>query len=176
MHPAALVLLVVLIAQRLSELVLARRNAIRAFAHGGREYGAKHYPLIVMLHVSWFIAWITEHVLRGGLLQQPWWLFAGVIIAAQIVRYWTITTLGPAWNTRIIVVPGATRVTTGPFRWMAHPNYAVVLIEFFFIPQLVGAYSTAVIGTLINAVLLTLIRIPAEEAAVRQLAGNNKEV
>ncbi|MFM8772201.1 MAG: isoprenylcysteine carboxylmethyltransferase family protein, partial [Candidatus Kapaibacterium sp.] len=109
---------------------MARRNALRAFANGGREHGAGHYPLIVILHVSWFIAWVLEHVVRGGELLQPWWLFAGVIICAQIVRYWTIATLGSSWNTRNIVVPGAERVTKGPFQSLTHPNYTVVIVEF----------------------------------------------
>lgn len=169
MHVAAIVLLVLLIAQRLAELVHAKRNARLAFARGGREYGASHYPLIVALHVSWFIAWITEHVLRGGVLMQPWWLFVGVIAVAQVMRYWTIATLGPAWNTRIIIVPGAERVTAGPFRYVSHPNYIIVLIEFFVIPLFVGAYLTAIIATTLNYLILTRIRIPAEERAVDEL-------
>ena len=166
MHRAAIVLLVLLIIQRLSELVLARRNARRAFARGGREYGAGHYPLIVLLHVSWFVSWILEHIMRGGNILQPWWLCVGVIICAQFVRYWTIATLGPSWNTRIIVVPGAERITKGPFRWLTHPNYVVVLVEFFFIPLFVGAYLTAIIATILNLLILTRIRIPAEERAI----------
>lgn len=169
MHVAAIVLLVLLIVQRLAELVHAKRNARLAFARGGREYGASHYPLIVALHVGWFIAWIVEHVLRGGELADPWWLFVGIIILTQIVRYWTILTLGPAWNTRIIVVPGAQRVKKGPFRWLSHPNYVVVLIEFFIIPLFVGAYVTAFIATTVNYLLLTKIRIPAEEKALSEL-------
>lgn len=174
MHPAAIVLLVFLIVQRVSELVLARSNARRAFARGGREYGAGHYPLIVVLHVSWFVSWIFEHIVRGGDLLQPWWLYVGVIICAQFVRYWTIATLGPSWNTRIIVVPGAERVTKGPFRWFSHPNYVVVLTEFLVIPLFVGAFVTAVLGTMLNYLILTRIRIPAEEAALTMLEENEE--
>lgn len=169
MHPFAVSLCVVLVVQRLAELALAKRNAGLALASGGREYGASHYPLIVALHVGWFIAWIVEHVFKGGELADPWWLFAGIIILTQIVRYWTILTLGPAWNTRIIVVPGAQRVKKGPFRWLSHPNYVVVLIEFFIIPLFVGAYVTAFIATTVNYLLLTKIRIPAEEKALSEL-------
>lgn len=169
MNPVAYVLLALLIVQRLSELVLARRNARLAIARGGREYAGGHYALIVLLHVLWFIAWISEHTVRGGELSQPWWLFVGVIVCAQILRYWTIATLGTSWNTRIIVIPGAERVTKGPFRWLTHPNYVVVLIEFFFIPLFVGAYLTAIIATTLNYLILTRIRIPAEEKALREL-------
>lgn len=169
MHVAAIVLLVLLIVQRLAELVHAKRNARLAFARGGREYGASHYPLIVALHVAWFIAWLTEHVLRGGEILQPWWPIAVVIVLAQITRYWTISTLGQAWNTRIIIVPGMERVTKGPFRWLSHPNYVVVLVEFFFIALLVGAYTTAIVATAVNYLILTRIRIPAEERALQEL-------
>lgn len=169
MHPIAYVLLALLIVQRLSELVLARRNARLAIARGGREYAGGHYVLIVLLHVMWFIAWISEHTVRGGELSQPMWLYVGVIVCAQVLRYWTIATLGDSWNTRIIVVPGAERVTKGPFRWLTHPNYVVVLIEFFFIPLFVGAYLTAIIATTLNFLILTRIRIPAEEKALREL-------
>jgi methyltransferase len=169
MHIAAAVLLVLLIVQRLAELAHAKRNARLAFARGGREYGISHYPLIVALHIAWFIAWTSEHVLRGGELLHPWWLFAGVIVLAQIMRYWTISTLGPAWNTRIIVVPGAERISKGPFRWLSHPNYVVVLVEFFFIPLFAGAYITAFVATAINYLVLTKIRIPAEEHALEEL-------
>lgn len=169
MHVAAIVLLVFLIVQRLAELVHAKRNARLAFARGGREYGAGHYPLIVALHVSWFVAWIAEHILRGGELLQPWWLFVGVITLTQVLRYWTIATLGPAWNTRIIVVPGAERVTAGPFKVVSHPNYIIVLVEFFVIPLFAGAYLTAIIATALNYLILTRIRIPAEERAVNEL-------
>lgn len=169
MHVAAIVLLVILSLQRLAELVHAKRNACLAFARGGREYAAGHYPLIVALHVSWFIGWISEHILRGGEMQQPWWLFVGVISLAQVMRYWTIATLGPAWNTRIIVVPGTEKVTAGPFKYVSHPNYIVVLVEFFVIPLFVGAYLTAIIATALNYLILTRIRIPAEERAVNEL-------
>ncbi|MBU3679702.1 MAG: hypothetical protein FGM32_08875 [Candidatus Kapabacteria bacterium] len=169
MHPAAIILLVLLIVQRLSELALARRNARRAIARGGREYGAGHYPLIVALHVSWFLAWVVEHILRGGQLWHPWWPLAVMLFGTQIVRYWTIATLGEAWNTRIIVVPGNKRVSGGPFRWFSHPNYVVVLTEFFIVPMLVGSYVTAIVGTLLNYFILTRIRIPAEEDALTVL-------
>lgn len=169
MHSIAVVLLLLLVVQRLAELAHAKRNARLALARGGREYGAGHFPLIVALHVSWFIGWITEHVLRGGEIQQPWWLYVAVIVFAQILRYWTIATLGPAWNTRIIVVPGAGRVTAGPFKYVSHPNYVVVLVEFFVIPLFVGAYLTAIIATALNYLILTRIRIPTEERAVNEL-------
>ena len=171
MHVVAIVVLVLLTVQRFAELAVAKRNARFAFERGGREYGAGHYPVIVLLHVSWFIGWIVEHVLRGATIMQPWWLYVAVIGCAQVVRYWTILTLGSAWNTRIIIVPGTPRVTGGPFRWINHPNYVVVLVEFFVIPLFLGSYLTAIVATVLNYFLLTRIRIPAEEAALVELQG-----
>ncbi len=164
---------VLLILQRVSELVLAKRNARRSFERGGVEVGAGHYPVIVLLHVAWFIAFNAEAILRGdGPVQGAWgawpvWLV--LFVAAQVLRYAAISALGEAWNTRIIIVPGSRRVLTGPYRFVAHPNYVAVIMEFISVPLLVNAPITAIVGTAANLFLLLRIRIPAERQALAQM-------
>lgn len=165
---------VLLILQRVSELVLARRNAKRATERGGVEHGAGHYPLIVGLHVVWFVAFNVESLLGyhvdgtvGTWGLWPVWL--GMFVLAQILRYWAISSLGDAWNTRIIIIPGARMVRGGPYRYMAHPNYGAVILEFISVPLLVSAPLTAVAGTLANLAILRFVRIPAEEKALAEM-------
>lgn len=165
---------VILILQRLSELVLARRNERRAKARGGIEYGASHYPVIVLLHVLWFLGFVTEslsqdHGDSGWGTTTGWPVWSGIFVLAQVLRYWAIASLGDAWNTRIIVEPGARLVRSGPFRFTPHPNYVAVIMEFVAVPMLVGAPITAVVGTVLNLALLVYVRIPAENKALRSI-------
>ncbi|MBC8124729.1 MAG: hypothetical protein H7X70_03255 [Candidatus Kapabacteria bacterium] len=167
---------IILILQRLSELVLARRNEKRAFNRGGIEYGARHYPVIVLLHVLWFIGFIVENRAKGmGHVEWDvsvifiWPLWAGMFVSAQVLRYWAIASLGDAWNTRIIIVPGRSLVRKGPYRFMPHPNYVAVIMEFIAVPMLVGAPITAIVGTTLNLALLLFVRIPAENKALQKL-------
>ena len=161
----ALVLTIVVV-QRLSELVLARRNYRWAINHGGREYGADHYWLFVALHSLWLVCMALEYLI----LQPPvptWWPFClALIVVAQVLRYWVITTLGRCWNTRIVVFDQMARVQSGPYRYLRHPNYVAVALEIAAIPALVGAWYTALLFSIANGLLLLLIRIPAEERAL----------
>lgn len=157
-------------AQRLSELWLAQRNACLAKACGGKEYGREHYCWLVALHVIWLISWLYEAILQDGQLSAWWPVWLGGIVVAQWLRYWCLLSLGPAWNTRIIVVPGRSRIVHGPYRWLQHPNYWAVAIELAFVPLLFQALATALVASLANAVLLLGVRIPAEEKALRELS------
>lgn len=163
---------VMLVLQRISELVLARRNERRARAQGGIEFGRGHYPVIVMLHVAWFLGFNLEGILAtqsGNAhigVAGIWWVWTALFLGAQALRYWAIASLGTAWNTRIIVIPGQHRVARGPYAWIPHPNYVAVIIEFIAVPLLVNAPVTAVVGTALNLALLTLVRIPAERTAL----------
>jgi len=152
-----------LVAQRLLELRVARRNEAWARAQGAQEYGREHYPLFFLLHSGWLLGTLVEgrrH--RGGVC----WGWLALLLLAQPLRYWVIRTLGRQWNTRILIVPGARRVEGGPFRYLTHPNYAVVALEMLSTPLMVGAWRTALLGSLLNAALLRLVRIPAEERAL----------
>lgn len=155
--------------ERLVELVYARRNTRRLVAMGGREVSPDHYPFIVALHAAWI----------GGLWLLAWsdqlhWIWAAVFLALQGLRLWVLATLGRRWTTRIIVVPGETLVRKGPYRFMAHPNYAVVIGEIAVLPLVFGLWWYALAFSLMNAVVLT-IRIRAETAALSENSGLSRQ-
>jgi methyltransferase len=158
--------LVFLLAERVVELVVSRRNARRALAAGGVEAGRGHYPVMVVFHSAFLLACAAEPVLWT----RPWPTAAAVAalsvaLLAQGLRWWAIATLKGRWSTRIIVLPGAPPVVGGPYRILAHPNYLAVVVELLAVPLIGGALVTAVVATLGNAALLA-IRIPAEEQAL----------
>ena len=147
-------------AERLFELWLSARNTRRLVAQGAREHGAGHYPLIVAVHAAWLA---TLWLLAGGRAPDPFWLamFALLLIA----RIWVIATLGPRWTTRIVVLPGAPLVGGGPYHWLNHPNYWVVVGEIAVLPLVFGLPLVALIFTALNAAVLA-IRIRSENRAL----------
>lgn len=159
--------------ERIYELVVSRRHAAVAFAKGGKEFGQGHFPAMVVLHTGMlFGAFFEVMLLDRPFLGLMGWVFLALVILAQIARYWIIWALGEQWNTRVIVIPGATRVTRGPYRlsWLRHPNYWVVAIEGVVLPLVHGAWLTAIIFTILNAILLLRYRIPTENRALKELA------
>ena len=154
--------------QRLLELRLAKRNLAWALKQGGREHGREHYPLFFLLHVGWMLGILFEGTIRNQ-LSVGWWVWLMVFLLAQGLRYWVITTLGPQWNTRIVVVPGAKRIQSGPFAYVNHPNYLAVALELFSLPLVFNAWVTALVASILNALLLLLVRIPTEERALKSL-------
>ena len=157
----AYVILALVVLQRLGELVLARRNTSALLARGAVEIGAKHYPLIVLLHASWLAAVIL-------LLPKPAiinWLLLAVFVVLQGLRVWVLATLGPYWTTRIISVPGAPLVRRGPYRLFRHPNYMVVAGEILVLPLVFGEVWIAIAFSLANAALLAW-RIRQEETGL----------
>ena len=159
--------------ERLFELSVSKRNAAAALARGGTEYGQRHFPWMVALHTGLLLACIAEVVL----LQRPFipglgWPMLAIALLCQVGRYWIIRSLGSQWNTRVIVVPGAGRITRGPYRWawLPHPNYLLVVVEGIALPLIHTAWVTALAFTALNAVLLLGFRIPTENKALRQLA------
>jgi methyltransferase len=162
--PATIVALAV---QRVLELRVAKRNEAALRRRGAREYGARHYPAFFVLHGLWLLAWPTEAIARGIVLDPRWPLFLGLFAAAQLLRYWAISTLGERWNTRVLVLPGVPPIRRGPYRVLAHPNYVAVVVELAAVPLIFGAYTTALVASIANAVLLLAIRIPCEVSALR---------
>ena len=159
-----ILLLAAVTLERLGELWLARRNTAALLAKGAYEVAAGHYPLIIVLHTAWLAGlW----VIGWGTPVNLFWL--AVFLALQVPRVWVIATLGRRWTTRIIVLPGAPLVTSGPYRFLAHPNYLVVVGEIAVLPLCLGLPWYALAFSIANAAVLW-IRVRAEDATFLGLA------
>jgi methyltransferase len=158
--------LVVLAVERIGELMLSQRNVRRLLARGGREAGAGHFPLFVVLHALYPVALVVE-VVRGARPGPLWPLWLAVWLAAQALRAAAMAALGDRWCARIVVLPGVPPVRSGIYRWLVHPNYLAVALEFVAAPLMFGAWRTALAGSLLNAVAMA-VRIPAERRALRE--------
>ncbi len=162
-----LLLVAAVAGERLAELVVARRHERWSRARGAVESGRAHYPLLVVLHSGLLIGCVIEVWLAGRpFLPGLGWPMLGLVLAAQALRWWCIATLGPQWNTRILVVPGLSRVEAGPYRVLPHPNYLAVVLEGLALPLVHTAWVTAAAFTVLNAAVLRL-RITTENAALR---------
>ena len=155
--------------ERLAELVVSNRNARWSLDRGGFETGQGHYPVMVVLHTGFLVAMLVEAVVRRPDVPASLaWSMLVVVVAAQALRWWCITTLGRRWNTRVIVVPGLAPVRSGPYRWLSHPNYVAVVAEGVALPLVHASWITALVFTVTNAALLT-VRLRAENAALATL-------
>lgn len=162
-------LLAAVAAERVVELAVSQRNARWAFARGGKEYGRGHYPVMVVAHTALLVGSLAEvHLLHRRFQPRLGWSAAGAVLASQGLRWWCIATLGPQWNTRVIVVPGAGRVTDGPYRLVPHPNYVAVVLEGWALPLVHNARITAVAFGLANAAILRT-RLRTENTALEHL-------
>jgi methyltransferase len=167
LHSPLAWVLALVAAQRLAELALAAANTRRLLARGGREVGRAHYPLFVLLHASWLAA----IALTTPLERQPWWPLIGVFIVLQVLRVWVVATLGPYWTTRIITLDDAPIVRRGPFRFVRHPNYCVVVAEIAVLPLAFGNWPVALIWSVLNALLLRhRVRLEMAALAPREAA------
>lgn len=161
-----LLLIGLVAAERLAELATARRHRAWSLARGGREYGRGHYPAMVALHTALLVGCAVEPWAAGRpFLPALGWTALALALAAQVLRWWCIATLGPRWNTRVLVVPGLPLVAAGPYRWMRHPNYVAVVLEGFALPLVHTAWLTALGFTALNLLLLR-VRIGCEDAAL----------
>jgi methyltransferase len=152
--------------QRLAELWWARRNEARLLAAGGIEYGRSHFLLMVLLHVAWLAGlWVL------GIDRPLVPAFVVLFVVLQIVRFWVLATLGRRWTVRIVAVPGERLQQGGPYRWLRHPNYAVVIGEIAVVPLALGLPVYALVFSILNAAVLA-IRIPAENAALGAFGGS----
>lgn len=152
--------------ERLVELRVARRNLAWAEARRGVEYGRDHYPVMVVLHVFLLVGSVAEVWLLSAPF-LPWlgWPMLGLVVLAQLLRWWCIRTLGHQWNTRVVVVPDLPLVTGGPYRYLRHPNYVAVVTEGFALPLVHTAWITATVFSVANAFLLRR-RLQVENAAL----------
>lgn len=154
-----------LVLQRVGELVLARRNARIVRAWGAIEHAAEQLPWFVALHAAFSLALVCEVLALRTRPGPAWPAWLAALVAAEALRYAAIRALGPWWNVRILVRPGAAPVRRGPYRWLRHPNYVAVVVELAALPMLFGAWRTAVAFSAANLILLAW-RIPAEERAL----------
>ncbi|HWD49260.1 MAG TPA: isoprenylcysteine carboxylmethyltransferase family protein [Rhizomicrobium sp.] len=155
--------------QRLFELVYANHNTRALMARGAVEIGRAHYPMLIAVHVAWFVAIVA---FLGHPPVINWYLIA-LMLLLQLGRLWVLVTLGPYWTTRIITLPAAPLVKKGPYRFISHPNYAVVIAEIACLPAAFGEWKTMIVFSILNAAVL-ILRIRQEELALnprRALAG-----
>jgi methyltransferase len=167
----AFTILVVLVGvERLAELVVSKRNAAWSFERGGVESGFSHYPPMVVLHTGLLVGCLVEAYVREPHVPSALaWSMLVVVLLSQALRWWCIRTLGRQWNTRVIVVPGLAAVRRGPYALMPHPNYVAVVVEGVALPLVHACWITAIVFTVLNAVLLT-VRIRVENAALATLS------
>jgi methyltransferase len=160
MTSASVILLLVTL-QRLSELVIAHRNTASLKARGAIEHGANHYPVMVLLHASWLAGlwWL-------GWSEQVIWPLMALYILLQGFRLWILLSIGRRWTTRILSVPGEILVARGPYRFVRHPNYLLVLLEVPLLPLALGLSWFALLYGLLNIAMLAW-RISVEEEALR---------
>lgn len=154
-----IVFIIFLIVQRLTELYISKRNEKWLLSQGAIEYGREHYPYIVALHTLFIVSLIVEYYLSGG--QPMSYIFLLLFILLLSFKYWVLSSLGLYWNTKIYRIPGAIAVRKGPYKIFKHPNYVDVVLEIAIIPLVFHLYYTAVIFSLLNAIMLS-VRIKVE--------------
>jgi methyltransferase len=153
-------LLVYFTVQRLAELWWAKRNEARLLAAGGIEHCRSHLWLMILVHAAWLAGlWLLAY----DRPVEPF--FMALFIVLQVARFWVLLTLGRRWTIRVITMPGEHLVTRGPYRFLRHPNYAVVVGEIAIVPLALGLPIYALVFTVLNLAVLA-IRIPAENAAL----------
>jgi len=157
----AYAILALVIAQRLSELLYAQHNTRALLAKGAVEIGRRHYPLFVLLHAAWLLS--TALALPKPIVIH--WIPLCGYIALEILRAWTMLTLGRYWTTRIISLADAPLVRRGPYRLVRHPNYIIVIGEIALLPLVFGETSVAATFSFLNAMLL-FWRVREEESAL----------
>jgi methyltransferase len=161
---AFILFILVVIFLRIAELLLSKRNEIWLLQNGAVEYGHKHYPFIVALHVSFFIALAIDYYTQQSVSFSPFFLTLYVVLIA--FKVWIVLSLGKFWNTKIYHIPGLPLQKKGLYKYIQHPNYLVVVAEIVLIPLVFHLYFTAIIFSLLNAIML-YVRITAENKVLK---------
>jgi methyltransferase len=163
-------LLAVIACERVAELAVSARHAKALLRRGGVEYGLDHFPVMIALHVALIAGCVLEPLLGNrAFIPALGFPMLAVTILANVLRWWCIASLGDRWTARVIVLPGAPLVRSGPYRWFAHPNYAAVIVEGAALPLTGSAWITACAFTVLNLALLT-VRIRCETRALATVA------
>ncbi|MBV8391153.1 MAG: hypothetical protein JO080_15215 [Mucilaginibacter sp.] len=156
---AFIIFIAFLIVQRLTELYISKRNEKWLLSQGAIEYGREHYPFILALHSLFILSLVAEYFLRGG--QSISYIFLLLFVLLLMFKYWVLSSLGSYWNTKIYRVPGSAAVRKGPYKLFKHPNYVDVVLEIAIIPLVFHLYYTAIIFSVLNAIMLS-VRIKVE--------------
>lgn len=169
------VFLTFLVFQRLVELVIAQNNERWMVEQGAYEVGKEHYKYIVLVHVMFILSLLIEVVYFEK--EPSWWSWVPFLLFlfAQVLRVWSIASLGKFWNTKILILPQAQVIQKGPYRFFRHPNYIVVAVEILVIPLIFQAFVTAILFSLLNSHILLSIRIPMEEKALKEATNYAKK-
>lgn len=154
-----IIFIMFLITQRFTELYISKRNEKWLLSQGAIEYGREHYPYIVALHTLFIVSLIVEYYLSGG--KPMSYVFLLLFVLLLLFKYWVLNSLGSYWNTRIYRIPGEAAVCKGPYKFFKHPNYVDVVLEIAIIPLIFHLYYTAIIFSVLNAVVLS-VRIKVE--------------
>lgn len=149
---------------RIGELILSRRNEIWLLQNGAIEYGQKHYPYIVALHVLFIVSLIIEYSTTQTASFSLFFLV--VYLLLLLFKAWVLKSLGKYWNTKIYHISGFPLVKNGVYRYVKHPNYIVVIAEIAIIPMVFNLYYTAIIFTVLNTVMLS-VRIKEENKVLK---------
>jgi methyltransferase len=162
------VIISIVILQRVIELIISRRNERWLFSQGAIEYGKDHYKFIVILHTLFFVSMIAEYLISGRYIEFSIinYILLVFFIFLQLMRVWVLSSLGKFWNTKILRIPSTELVSKGPYKYIKHPNYLIVSAEIFILPMIFNLYFTAIVFTILNAVMLR-IRIKIENEALK---------
>lgn len=165
-----LAFVLLLAVQRIFELRLSQRNEAKLLSRGGKEHAPGHFRFMKLTHTLWFVSMVVEVVLfpHASFVPAVAVPACALFLFGQYLRYAAIRTLGERWSVKILTVPGEASVAAGIYRYIRHPNYLGVILEIFAVPLLHGAWITAILFSLLNAIVLW-IRIRAEEQALREV-------
>jgi methyltransferase len=163
------VVVAALAAQRIGELVWSKRNERRLVERGAVEHGRSHYPAMVALHAGWLASMLVEARRPSCVPASVRLASLSAFVVVQPLRYWAIASLGDRWSTRVLVPPGEAPVATGPYRYVAHPNYVAVVVELAAAPLALGAWRSAAWASAVNAAVLRE-RIAVERDALDRSA------
>lgn len=168
-----LLFILIVILQRIIEVIIAKRNEKKMLSVGAYEVGKSHYPFMIALHVSFFISLIGEVIIFERTISPCFFWFFLAFLLVQALRIWCLLSLGPFWNTKIIILPAAKVIKKGPYLFLRHPNYLVVCTEILLLPLMFQAYFTAICFTILNFIMLS-VRIPIEEKALIEATNYSK--
>jgi methyltransferase len=170
-YPAFVLFILV---ESLVEAAISRKNSAALIARGAVDIAPYIFPLMVLLYILQFAGSVFEYYKAAKEVSLTWLVvFGAIVLAAKGLKFWAVSALGPFWTMKVLIVPGSQTVTSGPYRWIRHPNYIAVVTEIIALPLMGKAYLTAICVIVVFSCLLVL-RIRAEEQALMQYTDYSK--